>query len=157
MLGTDEAAALPSPAVVLSARLNQDYTGVRVAELVAIRLERLTLTPPASGSPTARAAKTASCRYRRPSAKPWPCTSPTGPRPAGRFCSSRPGRKPYSTRGVRALLARYAAATGLPHNMPPHRLRHFLFTWPKTQGMTKPSAASRFTSAHIKIVPVWGR
>jgi len=44
-------------------------------------------------------------------------------------------KKPYSTRGVRALLARYAAKAGLEHNMPPHRLRHFLFTWLKTQGV----------------------
>ena len=44
-------------------------------------------------------------------------------------------KKPYSTRGVRALLARYAAKAGLEHNMPPHRLRHFLFTWLKTQGI----------------------
>jgi integrase/recombinase XerD len=33
------------------------------------------------------------------------------------------------------MLARYAAAAGLEHNMPPHRLRHFLFTWLKTQGI----------------------
>ncbi|MGI8411561.1 MAG: tyrosine-type recombinase/integrase [Solirubrobacteraceae bacterium] len=38
-------------------------------------------------------------------------------------------------RGVRAMLARYAKQAGLPHNMPPHRLRHFLFTWLKTQGI----------------------
>jgi len=44
-------------------------------------------------------------------------------------------KKPYSTRGVRALLARYASLAGLGHNMPPHRLRHFLFTWLKTQGI----------------------
>jgi len=44
-------------------------------------------------------------------------------------------KKPYSTRGVRAMLARYAAKAGLAHNMPPHRLRHFLFTWLKTQGI----------------------
>jgi integrase/recombinase XerD len=41
----------------------------------------------------------------------------------------------YSTRGVRALLERYAKKTGLTHNMPPHRLRHFLFTWLKEQGI----------------------
>jgi integrase/recombinase XerD len=40
-----------------------------------------------------------------------------------------------SPRGVRAMLARYATAAGLDHNMPPHRLRHFLFTWLKTQGI----------------------
>ena len=33
------------------------------------------------------------------------------------------------------MLARYAGAAELPHNMPPHRLRHFLFTWLKTQGI----------------------
>ncbi len=44
-------------------------------------------------------------------------------------------KKTYSTRGVRALLARYAAKAGLSHPMPPHRLRHFLFTWLKTKGL----------------------
>jgi integrase/recombinase XerD len=33
------------------------------------------------------------------------------------------------------MLARYAGRAGLAHNMPPHRLRHFLFTWLKTQGI----------------------
>ena len=46
------------------------------------------------------------------------------------------GRKrPYSTRGVRALLARYAATAGFAHHLPPHRLRHFRFTGLKTQGI----------------------
>lgn len=33
------------------------------------------------------------------------------------------------------MLARYAKQAGLAHNMPPNRLRHFLFTWLKTQGI----------------------
>ena len=44
-------------------------------------------------------------------------------------------KKPYSTRGVRAMLARYAQAAGIAHPVSPHRLRHFLFTWLKTQGI----------------------
>ena len=44
-------------------------------------------------------------------------------------------KKPYSTRGVRAMLSRYAAAAGLTHPISPHQLRHFLFTWLKTQGI----------------------
>jgi len=55
--------------------------------------------------------------------------------PRRQFLFESSWKKPYSTRGVRALLARYATAAGLPHNMPPHRLRHFLFTWLKTQGI----------------------
>jgi hypothetical protein len=44
-------------------------------------------------------------------------------------------KKPYSTRGVRTMLVRYAGNAGLDQNMPPHRLRHFLFTWLKTYGI----------------------
>ncbi len=33
------------------------------------------------------------------------------------------------------MLSRYAAKAGLNHHMPPHRLRHFLFTWLKTHGI----------------------
>jgi integrase/recombinase XerD len=33
------------------------------------------------------------------------------------------------------MLARYATKAGLDHHMPPHRLRHFLFTWLKTHGI----------------------
>src|ERR1700677_4570878 len=43
------------------------------------------------------------------------------------FESSR--KKPYSTRGVRATLTRYATLTGIAHPISPRRLRHFLFTW----------------------------
>ncbi|MDQ2759005.1 MAG: site-specific integrase [Actinomycetota bacterium] len=58
----------------------------------------------------------------------------SGDRPRSPAASKK--RSPsISTRGVRALLARYAAKAGLQHNMPPHRLRHFLFTWLKTQGI----------------------
>ncbi|MEU7835590.1 hypothetical protein [Nonomuraea sp. NPDC049129] len=42
---------------------------------------------------------------------------------------------PYSTRGVRAMLTRYAQSAGLTLTMPPHRLGHFLFAWLKTQGI----------------------
>ena len=44
-------------------------------------------------------------------------------------------KKPYSTRGVRAMLARYAGKAGLDHNMPPHRFLHFLLTWLQTHGI----------------------
>jgi integrase/recombinase XerD len=36
---------------------------------------------------------------------------------------------------VATMLARYAERAGLAHNMPPHRLRHFLFTWLKAHGI----------------------
>jgi integrase/recombinase XerD len=44
-------------------------------------------------------------------------------------------KKPCSDRGVRRLLERYALAAGLAHPISPHRLRHFLLTWLKKQGI----------------------
>ena len=108
---------------------------MRVSELVAIRLHDVDLD---------------TCRIRIRHGKggkdrtvPFPATFRetlalhiAGRRPAGGdhlFESS--WKRPYSTRGVRALLARYATAAGLPEPISPHRLRHFLFTWLKTQGV----------------------
>jgi integrase/recombinase XerD len=41
----------------------------------------------------------------------------------------------YSERGVRRMLQRYGSAAGLSHPISPHKLRHFLLTWLKKQGV----------------------
>jgi integrase/recombinase XerD len=111
------------------------YTGVRVAELVAIRLDEV---------------DTDACRIRITNGKgakdrvvPFPASFKetlelhvqARRQAGGAHLFESSWKKPYSTRGVRAMLARYAGEAGLDHNMPPHRLRHFLFTWLKTQGI----------------------
>jgi integrase/recombinase XerD len=49
------------------------------------------------------------------------------------FESSRKTR--YSERGVRRMLERYSDKAGLSHRISPHQLRHFLLTWLKKQGV----------------------
>ena len=44
-------------------------------------------------------------------------------------------KKPYTDRGIRKILSRYAQAAGLAHPISPHTLRHFLLTWLKKQGI----------------------
>jgi len=44
-------------------------------------------------------------------------------------------KQPYTTRGVRKILAKYALVAGLEKSLSPHKLRHFLFTWLKKQGI----------------------
>jgi len=44
-------------------------------------------------------------------------------------------KRPYSDRGVRKILARYAERAGIKRRISPHRLRHFLLTWLKKQGI----------------------
>lgn len=43
--------------------------------------------------------------------------------------------KPYSDRGIRKILEKYSKIAGTPKNISPHKLRHFLFTWLKIQGV----------------------
>jgi len=111
------------------------YTGVRVSELVAIRLTDVDLDACRIRITQGKGAKDRVVPYP-PSFKETLALhiDAQGTKHAA-FLFESSWKKPYSTRGVRAMLARYAKQAGLPHNMPPHRLRHFLFTWLKTQGI----------------------
>ncbi len=44
-------------------------------------------------------------------------------------------KKKYSERGVRRMLQRYGEQAGLSQPISPHKLRHFLLTWLKKQGV----------------------
>jgi integrase/recombinase XerD len=111
------------------------YTGVRVSELVNIRLDEVDLDR---------------CQIRINRGKgdkdrvvPFPDafkeslgmhTEKLRERGATYLFESS-WKKPYSDRGVRRMLERYATAAGLEHNVSPHQLRHFLLTWLKKQGI----------------------
>jgi len=41
----------------------------------------------------------------------------------------------FTTRGIRKILAEYATEAGMTQSISPHKLRHFLFTWLKKQGV----------------------
>lgn len=43
--------------------------------------------------------------------------------------------KRYTDRGIRKILTKYTKLAGLTHSLSPHKLRHFLFTWLKKQGI----------------------
>jgi integrase/recombinase XerD len=43
--------------------------------------------------------------------------------------------KPYSERGIRKVLMTYTKQANMNHTITPHKLRHFLFTWMKKQGI----------------------
>lgn len=44
-------------------------------------------------------------------------------------------KRPYTDRGIRKILAKYTKEAGINHSISPHKLRHFLFTWLKKQGL----------------------
>jgi integrase/recombinase XerD len=44
-------------------------------------------------------------------------------------------KKKYTDRGIRKILAKYSEEAGLSQSLSPHKLRHFLLTWLKKQGI----------------------
>ena len=44
-------------------------------------------------------------------------------------------KKQFTTRGIRKILADYSTEAGMQQSVSPHKLRHFLFTWLKKQGV----------------------
>ncbi|HYU45714.1 MAG TPA: tyrosine-type recombinase/integrase [Terriglobales bacterium] len=111
------------------------YTGVRVSELIRIRLDAVDLdrcqiritqgkggkdriVPFPGGFKEALAVHMAGMRKARAT-----------------YLFESVRCRPYSDRGIRKILAKYAAQAGLAHPISPHRLRHFLLTWLKKQGI----------------------
>ena len=110
------------------------YTSVRVAELVAVRLDDVDLDAARIRITRGKGGKDRVVPFAQTFRETLALHIADRHKRGGAYLFESSWKKPCSTRGVRALLARYAADAGLAHNMPPHRLRHFLFTWLKTQG-----------------------
>src|SRR5713101_4777312 len=111
------------------------YTGVRVSQLVAIRLDEVDVER---------------CQIRITQGKghkdrqvPFPLSfrellalHMKGMREKGAIYLFESARKhKYTDRGVRKMLARYAKTAGITRSVSPHKWRHFLFTWLKKQGI----------------------
>ena len=111
------------------------YTGVRVAELVKIRLGDVDLDACRIRIAQGKGGKDRYVPFPAPFKETLALHIAAAQDKGATFLFESSWKKPYSTRGVRAMLARYATKAGLDHHMPPHRLRHFLFTWLKTHGI----------------------
>ena len=111
------------------------YTGVRVAELVRIGFADVDLDACRIRVTQGKGAKDRVVPFPSAFKETLALHIGTQRQAGATFLFESSWKKPDSTRGVRALLARYASKAGLTHTMPPHRLRHFLFTWLKTQGI----------------------
>lgn len=111
------------------------YTGVRVSELIGIKLADIDFD---------------ACQIRINQGKgskdrivPFPqhfretlhlfVTNERQKKAIYLFESNR--KKAFTTRGIRKILANYAKEAGMEESLSPHKLRHFLLTWLKKQGI----------------------
>ena len=111
------------------------YTGIRVGELIKVKLEDVNLrqcqikindgkghkdrvVPFPKGFREVLVAYIKSCKEKQA---------------IYLFESIRKG--PYTDRGIRKILLQYTKLANMDHTITPHKLRHFLFTWMKRQGI----------------------
>jgi integrase/recombinase XerD len=133
------------------------YTGVRVAELVGIRLGDVDLDACRICITQGKGGKDRQVPFPASFKEALALHIDAQHAKGAAFLFESSWKKPYSTRGVRAMLARYAQRAGLAHNMPPHRLRHFLFTWLKTQGIDDALIQPYSGHAHRTSLEVYSR
>lgn len=111
------------------------YTGVRVGELIKIRLsdvdfdnchiriyagkggkDRIVLFPKSFKAALVKHVNEASQK-------------------GAQYLFESSWKRPYTDRSIRYILSQYTKAAGLNHSISPHKLRHFLLTWMKKQGV----------------------
>ena len=111
------------------------YTGVRVSELISIKLSDIDLD---------------NCQIRITNGKgkkdrivPFPKTfmevlavhMENTKKEKATYLFESIRKKPYSDRGIRKIMQKYTAEAGIEHSISTHKLRHFLFTWMKRKGV----------------------
>jgi len=111
------------------------YTGVRVSELVAIRLDDVDFDRCQIRVNQGKGRKDRVVPFPTPFKETLALHADGLRHKGASYLFESSWKKPYSDRGVRRLLERYAEAAGLAHPISPHRLRHFLLTWLKKQGI----------------------
>jgi integrase/recombinase XerD len=111
------------------------YTGARVTELVGIRLDDVDLDACRIKIIDGKGAKDRYVPFPNSFHEALALHTDARRKAGGAFLYESSWKKPYTDRGVRKILARYCTAAGIEQSISPHKLRHFLFTWLKTQGI----------------------
>lgn len=111
------------------------YTGVRVSEFVNIKLDDIDFTR--------CQIKVVQGKGKKDRIVPFPSGfkeiltmhADNMRKKGGTFLFESVRKKKYTDRGIRKILANHAKEADLSQPISPHKLRHFLFTWLKKQGI----------------------
>ncbi len=111
------------------------YTGVRVSELINIRLEDVDFIRCQIRINRGKGGKDRIVPFPVGFKEVLAMHVDSMQRKEATYLFESSWKRQYSDRGVRKILERYATAAGLSRSISPHRLRHFLLTWLKKQGI----------------------
>ena len=111
------------------------YTGVRVSELVKIRLTEVDLDRCQITIVQGKGGKDRVVPFPASFRETLGLHMDQMGQKGATYLVESVRKKRCSDRGVRRMLERYADAAGLERSISPHQLRHFLLTWLKRQGI----------------------
>jgi integrase/recombinase XerD len=111
------------------------YTGVRVGELVNIKLGDVDLGKCQIRITDGKGGKDRVVPFPAPFGEVLAHHMKSMAAKRATYLFESSWKRKYSERGVREIVARYGRAAGLAQPISPHKLRHFLLTWLKKQGI----------------------
>jgi len=111
------------------------YTGVRVSELIAIKLSDVDLDNCQIRIDKGKGDKTRIVPFPNAFKETLAVHIDNTKKDNGNYLFESNWKKPYSDRGIRKILQKYTEKAEIEHSISPHRLRHFLFTWMKKRGV----------------------
>lgn len=111
------------------------YAGVRISELIHIRLDEVDLDRCQIRITQGKGKKDRVVPFPNAFKETLGIHMATMATAVAAYLFESIRKKPYSDRWMRHMLERYADAAGMARNVSPHQLRHFLFTWLKKQGI----------------------
>lgn len=111
------------------------YTGIRVQELVNIQLSNLDFDRCQMRINQGKGAKDRIVPFPEHFRETLMLFSNTEKNNGAIYLFESNRKKAFTTRGIRKILAEYATEAGMQQSISPHKLRHFLFTWLKKQGV----------------------
>ena len=111
------------------------YTGARVSELIKIKLENVDFDLCQIRIEQGKGKKDRIVPFPREFKEVLAIHADNTLRKGGAYIFESSWKKPYTDRGIRKILARYTRLSGMKRSISPHKLRHFLFTWLKRNGI----------------------
>ena len=111
------------------------YTGVRVSELVTIRLDEVDVDRCQIRITQGKGSKDRQVPFPLSFRELLALHIERMHEKGASFLFESVRKKKYTDRGIRKMLARYATQAGITRSMSPHKWRHFLFTWLKKDGI----------------------
>lgn len=111
------------------------YTGIRVSELIRIRLEDVDYERCQIRINAGKGGKDRIVPFPTSFKEVLAMHADKMRQQNAEYLFESSWKRKYTDRGIRKILAKYAKESGIKRNISPHRLRHFLLTWLKKQGI----------------------